>query len=103
METMLLQALRRARLPEPILQHEVRDCQDRLVGRTDAAYPSARIVIEYDSRQEHSDEFQLAHDARRRNALQANGYAVLSARSADLRAGGQELCEQIAEMLNRRE
>jgi very-short-patch-repair endonuclease len=103
METMLLQILRRNGLPEPVLQHEVRDANDQLVARTDAAYPSARIAIEYDSMQEHSDEFQLARDARRRNALQANGYAVLSARCADLRAGGSQLCEQIAEMLNWRE
>jgi very-short-patch-repair endonuclease/predicted transcriptional regulator of viral defense system len=101
METMLLQTLRRNGLPEPVLQHEVRDDQDHLVARTDAAYPSARIAIEYDSKQEHSDEFQLERDARRRNALQANGYAVLSARHADLRTGGGELCDQIARIMRR--
>jgi very-short-patch-repair endonuclease len=101
METMLLQALRRNGLPEPVLQHEVRDDQDHVVARTDAAYPSALIAIEYDSKQEHSDEFQLERDARRRNALQALGYAVLSARHADLRAGGGELCEQIARIMRR--
>jgi very-short-patch-repair endonuclease len=101
METILLQTLRRNGLPEPVLQHEVRDDQDHLVARTDAAYPSALIAIEYDSKQEHSDEFQLERDARRRNALQANGYAVLSARHADLQAGGGELCEQIARIMRR--
>jgi very-short-patch-repair endonuclease len=101
METMLLQTLRRNGLPEPVLQHEVRDDLDHLVARTDAAYPSARIAIEYDSKQEHSDEFQLERDARRRNALQANGYAILSARHADLRAGGSELCKQIARIMRR--
>src|SRR4029077_4726521 len=101
METLLLQALRRNGLPEPVLQHEVRDDQDSHVARPDAAYPLARIAIEYDSKQEHSDEFQLERDARRRNALQANGYAVLSARHADLRAGGGELCEQIARIMRR--
>jgi len=101
METMLLQTVRRNGLPEPVVQHEVRDALDRLIARTDAAYPSARIAIEYDSIQEHSDEFQLERDARRRNALQACGYAVLSARHADLRAGGAELCEQITEIMRR--
>jgi very-short-patch-repair endonuclease len=101
METMLLQTVRRNGLPEPVVQHEVRDALNRLIARTDAAYPSARIAIEYDSIQEHSDEFQLERDARRRNALQACGYAVLSARHADLRAGGAELCEQITEIMRR--
>jgi very-short-patch-repair endonuclease len=101
METMLLQVLRRNGLPEPVVQYEVRDAADQFVARVDAAYPAARIVIEYDSKQEHSDEFQLSRDARRRNELQACGYAVLSARHADLRAGGGELRAQISAIMRR--
>ena len=67
METLLLQVLREHGLPEPTLQHEVFDALGRLVARVDAAYPAFRIAIEYDSMQEHSDEFQLARDAHRRN------------------------------------
>ena len=101
METMLLQALRRNGLPEPVLQFEIRDARQHLVARADVAYPSARVAIEYDSKQEHSDEFQLAKDAQRRNRLQAEGYAVLSARHRDLKSGGAEICDQIRAIMRR--
>jgi len=104
METLLLQTLRQHGLPEPTLQYEVRDADGHLLGRVDAAYPSARIAIEYDSKQEHSDEFQRARDARRNSALQARGdWKVLSARHADLRKGGTDLCDDILFALRRAE
>jgi very-short-patch-repair endonuclease len=101
METKLLQAIRAHGLAEPVLQFEVRDGRGALVGRVDAAYPDALLALEYDSKQEHSDEFQLARDARRRNALAALGYHTLSARHADLERGGREICRQIAAILRR--
>jgi very-short-patch-repair endonuclease len=100
-ETMLLQALRKNGLPEPVVQYEVFDAAGRFVARPDAAYPEFRIAIEYDSKQEHSDEFQLATDARRRNRLQTVGYSVLSARHADLKSGGSEICSQISAIMRR--
>ena len=101
METLLLQTLRKNDLPAPVVQFEVRGSGHALVARTDAAYPSARIAIEYDSRQEHSDEFQLERDAQRRNRLQAAGYSVLSARHHDLKSGGAEICHQIRAIMRR--
>ena len=77
------------------------DARGALIARADAAYPSHRIAIEYDSIQEHSDEFQLTRDARRRNALQALGYSVLSVRHADLVAGGGEVSSQITAIIRR--
>ena len=103
METLLLQTLRQHGLPEPALQYEVRDPDGYLVGRVDAAYPYARTAIEYDSRQEHSDEFQRAKDARRISAIQARGdWKVLIARHADLRSGGADLCADIQSILRRK-
>jgi very-short-patch-repair endonuclease len=101
METMLVLALRRHGLPEPVVQHEVTDELGATIARTDAAYPAFHVAIEYDSEQEHSDEFQISRDAVRRNRLQAAGYAVLSARHQDLRAGGTALCDQIAAIMRR--
>jgi very-short-patch-repair endonuclease len=95
METMLLQTVRAHGLPEPVVQYAIGD------RRVDAAYPSARIAIEYDSKQEHSDEFQVAQDARRRNELQVTGWVVLSARHADLKRGGDALCREIQLILRR--
>jgi very-short-patch-repair endonuclease len=101
METLLLQTLRNHCLPEPVVQFEVRDSGHHLIARTDAAFPKARLAIEYDSDQEHSDEFQIVRDAKRRNALQAAGYVVLSVRRGDLRSGGGEFCAQIRTILRR--
>jgi very-short-patch-repair endonuclease len=101
METLLLQTLRRAALPEPTLQYEVFDGGGRFVARVDAAYPDHRIVIEYDSIQEHSDEWAIARDASRRNRLLALGYQPLSARHHDLKTGGNELATAIRALLRR--
>jgi very-short-patch-repair endonuclease len=95
METTLLQVMRKRGLPEPVLQYEVFDPSGRFVGRLDAALPDHRVLIEYDSRQEHSDEWALTRDARQRNRLTALGYRVLVARHADLKAGGSELAAAI--------
>ncbi len=67
------------------------------MARVDAALPERLIAIDYDSMQEHSDEFQLTRDARRRNRIVAAGWKHLSARYRDLQSGGTELLESIAE------
>jgi hypothetical protein len=102
METLLLQVLRRNGLPEPVLQYEVYDPAGHFVARVDAAYPQWGALIEYDSMQEHSDEWSLARDASRRNRLLGLGYTPLTARHRDLRNGGGELCEAIRACVRRR-
>ncbi len=94
-ETLLLQVLRKNGLPEPILQYEVFDDAGRFVARVDAAYPQWGALIEYDSIQEHSDEWALTRDSSRRNRLLALGHTTLTARHHDLRTGGGELCAAI--------
>jgi very-short-patch-repair endonuclease len=100
-ETLLLQTLRRNQLPEPVLQYEIFDRAGRFVARVDAAYPEHHIVIEYDSKQEHSDEWALARDASRRNQLLALGHQPLTARYRDLRGGGGELATAIRACMRR--
>ena len=75
METLLLQALRATGLPEPVMQFEVLDDAGGFVARADAAYPT-RIAIEYDSKQEHSDEFQIATRTSSPQQVQRHGYVV---------------------------
>jgi hypothetical protein len=101
METLLLQTLRRAALPEPVLQYEVFDQSGRFVARVDAALPEYRVLIEYDSKQEHSDEWALARDASRRNRLLALGYQPLVARHRDLVNGGEELTDAVRNCMRR--
>ena len=95
METKLVQILRAHGLPEPVTQFQVLDPFGNLVATTDAALPQWKITIEYQSMQEHLDEFQIAADDRRRNRVLAAGYFPLVARRDDLRSGGHELAEQI--------
>jgi hypothetical protein len=101
METLLLQTLRLAGLPEPALQYTVNDENGQFVATVDAALPQWRITIEYDSKQEHSDEFQIARDARRRDAILAAGYFPLTARHGDLLRGGDELVARIQRIARR--
>jgi len=97
METMLLQTLADGGWPRAVPQYEIFDRDGVFVARVDAALPDLRIAIEYDSIQEHSDEFQLTRDARRRNRIVAAQWRVLSARHRDLTNGGAELLDAIAE------
>jgi very-short-patch-repair endonuclease len=92
METSVLFLLRRHGLPEPVVQHVVRDGEGRFVGRADLAYPQWKIVIEYDSHEHHTDEWAQDGDASRRNRFAAVGYTLLIARHRDVVAGGHELC-----------
>jgi predicted transcriptional regulator of viral defense system len=95
METLLIQVLREHGLPEPVPQFTVLDQQGNFVARTDAAIPEWRVIVEYQSNQEHLDEFQVARDDRRRNKIIAAGYFPLAARLEDLRNGGQILVDEI--------
>jgi hypothetical protein len=91
----LVQILRDHGIPEPVTQFIVLDEHGNFVAQTDAALPKWHVTIDYDSKQEHTDEFQLANDARRRNEIMAAGYLPLTARYADLRNGGHVLVDQI--------
>jgi hypothetical protein len=95
METTLLHLLRQYGLPEPMLQYEVFDRGGRFVARVDAAFPEHRVLLEYDSRQEHSDEWALARDASRRNRLIALSYRLLIVRHGDITSGGKEIVAAI--------
>ena len=56
----------------------------RFVARVDAAVTRWKAAVEYDSKQEHSDEFQIASDNSRRNRLLAAGWTPIVARHGDL-------------------
>jgi hypothetical protein len=99
METMLIQILREHGLPEPVTLFVVRDEHGNFVARTDAALPLWRITIEYQSKQEHTDEFQLEKDDHRRNSVIAAGWKPLAARYSDLRNGGHALVRDIRALM----
>ncbi|MFA5892171.1 MAG: type IV toxin-antitoxin system AbiEi family antitoxin domain-containing protein [Actinomycetota bacterium] len=82
-ETRLLRALRKAGLPKPAVQHEVRTPRGRAV--LDFAYPEPRVAIEADGFRWHSSRQQWDHDRARRNALTALGWTVIHVTWPELR------------------
>jgi len=81
METRLRWLLLQAGLPRPEVQTELRDSNQRFLGRVDLYYPSARLVIEYDGGNHRE---RLVEDNRRQNALVNAGYRVLRYTASDI-------------------
>jgi very-short-patch-repair endonuclease len=83
MESLLRWLLHQARLPTPVLQHEVRDGDGRFLGRVDLAWPERKVIVEFDG-DIHRERSVFVADRRRQNALIAAGWVVLRFTSADL-------------------
>jgi hypothetical protein len=98
METLLLQSLRAHGLAEPIPQYNVWNGPLH-VGRVDAAYPAAKIAIEYDSDEFHSGRAATAHDRARRHELIAASWLPIDVGPLDLRRGGKSACAAISQAL----
>lgn len=78
-EAALLAAMREAgRLPEPAAQYSIIGEKGELLTVPDFAYPERRIAIYCDGFAYHGNKETLESDARKRNALQAQGWAVLT-------------------------
>ncbi len=101
METRLVQALRANGLPEPVVQYEIWQ-GTTFIGRVDAAYPDAKIALEYDSDEFHSGRIATARDRARRHRLIAAGWLPVDVGPADLREGGATACAAIAQALRDR-
>jgi hypothetical protein len=80
-----LLAFRLVRAPVPALQLVVRDAAGRFVARVDAAWPDARVIVEFDGAAYHSTPRQQAADRERLARLEALGWEVHVLRFADLR------------------
>ena len=93
---------RKARLPPPIPQYEVW-AGDAFLGRVDAAYPEARIALEYDSDEFHTGRIPVRRDRARRHALIAASWLPIEAGAGDLREGGPLLCAAVRQALRDRQ
>jgi len=78
-EHALLDAIRMdGRLPLPAAQHELRLDNGTLLTIPDFAYPACKLAIFCDGFAFHGSADALVSDARKRNALQARGWTVLT-------------------------
>jgi very-short-patch-repair endonuclease len=98
-ERLAIAALRAAGLPQPRRQHPIRIDGQRY--RLDLAYPAERIAIELEGRAPHwgRDRWQSDHD--RRNALEIEGWKMLSYTWWDVRHDPDKLGRQASGLLAR--
>lgn len=101
-EQLLMRVLSDHGFAPPTPQFEIRDERGEFVGRVDLAYPDSQIAIEYESYQHHVGKQALVRDSRRRNAISALGWTVLSATAEDVRYGqGTALVSSLRRSLQR--
>jgi very-short-patch-repair endonuclease len=74
METRLRMLIVLAGLPEPVINHKIRDRDGRVLYRFDLSYPELLILVEYDGRQHRADLDQWDHDTDRKDWLDAHGW-----------------------------
>lgn len=98
-ETRLLRVLRRARLPMPAVQHEVRTRYGPAV--LDFAYVDRRLAIEADGFRWHSSRRQWDHDRARSNALTMLGWTVIRVTWVELHEHPGEVIEAIRASFSR--
>ena len=77
---------------------------DRAFYVLDICWPEAKFCLEYDSAQYHLDSVQQEADARKRNALEALGYAVFTVSSGQVSDSGSfnRVAKQVAYHLGKR-
>lgn len=98
LELELRRLLKKARLPEPVRQFEIRD-GDSLIARVDFAYPELRLAIEADGYRYHSGRSAWQRDVSRRNQIVMQGWRVVNFTSEDLRRRPLEAIAQIRRAL----
>jgi very-short-patch-repair endonuclease/predicted transcriptional regulator of viral defense system len=101
LEARLIRVLRRANLPEPSRQFEVRE-KGKLLARVDLAYPDLHLAIEADGYRYHSGWAAWQRDLERRNRLTSRGWRVIHVTWADITSGGKEIVTEIRRALGER-
>ena len=77
METRLRMLIVLAGLPEPEVNHKIRDASGRVLRRLDLSYPALRLIIEYDGRHHIERQATWEHDLERREEFDDDGWRIL--------------------------
>ncbi|MBS1906149.1 MAG: hypothetical protein JST33_06190 [Actinobacteria bacterium] len=91
-----------AGLPEPEVQHEVRD-GGRLIARVDLAYPRWRVAIEYEGDGHRTDAAQWRRDIQRQRDLEDRGWIIIRLTQLDLAEGAAALVDRIRRAITSRQ
>lgn len=101
METWLLRLLCDLGFPPPVPQFEVR-VGGRFYGRLDAAYPDAKVGLEFQSTEHHTGGRAMIRDNERRDAFDSIGWRVIGVTIADLRNRGMRIAPLLQQALQSR-
>jgi len=71
--------LQRHGLPEPVLQAKILDSAGGFIGYGDIAYPSHKVLVEYDGQQHRTDSQRYHDDVVRHDRLIAEGWVHIRA------------------------
>lgn len=77
MESRLRMLLVLAGLPEPVVNHAIRDDHGEVLARLDLSYPQLRLIVEYDGRQHAEDTAQWRRDLARREMLDETEWRII--------------------------
>lgn len=102
METRLRMLIVLAGLPEPVVNHILRDEDGRWVWRLDLSYPGLQLVIEYDGRQHAENTTQWRKDLRRREQLEDQGWKLIVITAEDVFGEPQQTLDRIRTALRDR-
>ena len=102
MESRLRLLIVLAGLPEPAVNHEVRDENGDIVMKYDLSWPEARLIVEYDGRHHAQRESQWQRDLDRRAAIDGSGWRIIVLTSRDVYSSPARTVTLIHEALRER-
>jgi very-short-patch-repair endonuclease len=77
MESRLRMLIVLAGLPEPEVNHTIRDEYGAVIARLDLSYPHLKLIVEYDGRQHAESSAQWQRDLERREMFDNDGWRIL--------------------------
>jgi hypothetical protein len=102
METRLRMLLVLAGLPEPEVNHKIRDAQGWVLRRLDLSYPALLLIIEYDGRQHAEDRDQWESDIDRREELDEQQWRLIVVGSSGIFKDPERTIVRVARALRSR-
>jgi hypothetical protein len=102
MESRLRMLLVLAGLPEPEVNHKIRDGSGNVCRRFDLSYPAVRLIVEYDGRQHVEIQKNWESDLERRDEFDDDGWQILVVTSKGIYREPARTVARVHQALRRR-